>query len=171
MDNRSAGIVATLIAVVLCGCPGLFGVCLGIFVAALSFVPGADIDIFGSSDPAAALTAGVIMFVFGLVFVAIPIAVWLYVRRNQPAAVATVPGQAAPPPPVPSRPVEPVEPAAPSEAFQPAEAQAPRPEPESETRSTGAQVFPLEAPPEQQDREEEPREEDSASDEGIPPAI
>ena len=169
MENRSAGIIATLIAVLLCGCPGLVGVCAGLMAALLSFVPGAEVDIFGSNDPRAALTAGVIMFVVGLIFVAIPIAVWLYVRRTQPAAIATVPGQAVSPPP----PAEPVEPAARAEAFRPTEAPAPRPKPEPETGEPGAQVFPREVPPEERrEPEEKPGPEgDEPSDEEIPPAI
>jgi hypothetical protein len=49
-------------------------------------MPGADIDIAGSSDPMAALVSGLVAIVIGFVLVAIPIAVWFFLVRGKSAA-------------------------------------------------------------------------------------
>ena len=72
MDKRTTGIIATLITVVVCGCPGLFALCMGAMFAVISFIPGADININGSSDPKDALTFGVVAICAGIIFVLIP---------------------------------------------------------------------------------------------------
>ena len=48
MERRTIGIIGTIIAVMLCGLPGLFFLCWGSIAALVSFVPGSEIDIFGS---------------------------------------------------------------------------------------------------------------------------
>lgn len=58
MDKRTTAIVITVVAILLCACPGLFGLFMGGMFALVSFVPGADIDVFGSTDPQAALNFG-----------------------------------------------------------------------------------------------------------------
>ena len=72
MDKRTTGIIATLITVVICGCPGLISLCMGAMFALISFIPNAKIDIFGSHEPSAALTFGVVTLIIGIVFLAIP---------------------------------------------------------------------------------------------------
>ena len=54
MDKRTTGIIATIAAVLLCGLSGLFSVCIGFMIALVGFIPGAEIDMFGSSDPQSA---------------------------------------------------------------------------------------------------------------------
>ena len=104
MENRTAGIVATVIAVFLCGCPGLFALCFGAIAVPVSFSPNAEIDIFGSSDPQSALTSGLVMLCLGLLFIAIPVIVGFLTLRNRPAASAVI--SAAPVrPPSPSAPL------------------------------------------------------------------
>ena len=73
MSKKTTAIIVTLIAVFLCGCPGLFSLFMGALFAIISFVPGADIDMMGSSDPQSALTFGIVAIVIGLVFLAITI--------------------------------------------------------------------------------------------------
>ena len=86
MDQKTTGIIATLVAVVLCGCPGLFGLCFGATFAWAGLVPGSQIDIFGSSDPRSAMTMGIVSLCLGVVFVAIPIVVgFLTLRKKKPA--------------------------------------------------------------------------------------
>jgi hypothetical protein len=58
MNKRTTAIVVTVISVLLCACPGLFALFMGGMFALVSFIPGADIDVFGSSDPQSALTFG-----------------------------------------------------------------------------------------------------------------
>lgn len=84
--NRNTGLIITVISAVLCGCPGLFSCFWGLIASVVSFIPGADIDIGGSSDPMAALTAGVVAGLIGLVLIAIPVAVWFFTVRGKPAA-------------------------------------------------------------------------------------
>jgi hypothetical protein len=78
-------LIATIAAAVLCGCPGLFSCFWGLLAGVVSFVPGADIDIGGSSDPAAALTAGLVAIVIGVIFVVIPVALWFFTVRGKTA--------------------------------------------------------------------------------------
>ena len=51
MDRRTVGIIATAATALLCGCPGLFGLCFGAVMALVGVIPGAEIDLWGSSDP------------------------------------------------------------------------------------------------------------------------
>jgi hypothetical protein len=85
--DRKTGIIITIVTVVLCGCPGLFSCFWGLLMSVISFIPDADIDIGGSSDPAAALFTGLGGVCVGIIFVAIPIAVWFFTVRNKPAAL------------------------------------------------------------------------------------
>ncbi len=86
MDTKTKGIVSTIAAVVLCGCPGLFMCFFGAMSTFVSFVPGADIDVGGSSDPAAATAMGIGALCLSLIFIAIPIAVGFFTLRKKPQA-------------------------------------------------------------------------------------
>ncbi len=83
MEKRTVGIVATVVTVLLCGCPGLFSVCWGLIAATVSFMPNADINIGGSSDPTTALLTGLGACCFGIIFIAIPIAVGFFTLRKK----------------------------------------------------------------------------------------
>ena len=84
MDKKTVAIIVTVIAVLLCGCPGLLGVFGGGLFAIVSFIPGASIDVMGSSNPQSALTTGLIGLCGGLIFVLIAvIAIYLVWRRNK----------------------------------------------------------------------------------------
>ncbi len=86
-ESRTGAIIGTVAAVVLCGCPGLIGLCLGATFLLAGSIPGAEIDIFGSSDPQSALLMGVVSLCGGLIFIAIPIVVGvLTLRKKKPAA-------------------------------------------------------------------------------------
>jgi len=75
MDKRTTSIILTVVAVLLCGCPGLASFCGGAMFAIVSFIPGAEIDVFGSSDPQSALIFGVASLCIGIIFIAIPVIV------------------------------------------------------------------------------------------------
>ena len=96
MDKRNTGIIATVAAALLCGCPGLASLCFGAMFAVTSQIPGAEIDMFGSNDPAQALNYGIGGICVGIVFVIIPIVVGFLMLRKKPGA-APVPS--SPPPP------------------------------------------------------------------------
>ena len=89
MNNRNTGIIATIAAVILCGCPGLFMCFFGATFAMAGLTPGADIDVMGSSDPTTALATGLGTICASLIFIAIPIAVGFFTLRKKPEAVAS----------------------------------------------------------------------------------
>ena len=86
MNNKNTGLIATIAAVVLCGCPGIFMCFMGAMYAFVGSVPGADIDINGSSDPSSAITLGIAMLCVSIIFIAIPIAVGFFTMRKKPEA-------------------------------------------------------------------------------------
>jgi hypothetical protein len=90
MDKKTTGLIATIATAVLCGCPGLFGLCMGSTSLIASFVPGADIDVFGSNDPAAATTMGFVFLCLSLIFIAIPIVVGVVTLRKPKEEAPTV---------------------------------------------------------------------------------
>ncbi len=84
MKDRNTSIIITVAAVVLCGCPGLIGLFAGGLTTMLSFVPGADIDIFGSSEPRSALIFGLSILCLSIIFIAIPALVgYFLLGRNK----------------------------------------------------------------------------------------
>lgn len=112
MDKRTTGIIATVSTALLCGCPGLFGLCMGSTSLIASFVPGAEIDVFGSSDPAAASTMGFVSLCLSVIFIAIPIVVGFVTLRKKPedvAPVAVVPAVPVSTPETQNQPVPPVD--------------------------------------------------------------
>ncbi len=88
MDKRTTGIIATVATTLLCGCPGIFALCFGSISSLVSFIPGADIDIGGSNDPAAALGMGLAALCLGIIGVAVPIVVGVVTLRNKPVPAA-----------------------------------------------------------------------------------
>lgn len=85
MDRKTTAIVATIAAVVLCGCPGMFGLFFGGLFAVISQVPGAEIDMFGKQDPQSALVFGLAAIGISLLFILVPIVVGIIFlrKRNQ----------------------------------------------------------------------------------------
>lgn len=94
MENNSksntAGVVATIASVLLCGLPGLFGLCLGTMMAVIGLIPGAEIDFFGSSEPRRVIMAGLAVLCLSVIFVAIPLVVWsVTLRRKSRQAISS----------------------------------------------------------------------------------
>ncbi|CAG0989498.1 hypothetical protein ANAEL_02211 [Anaerolineales bacterium] len=87
MDAKTKGIIATIAAVVLCGCPGLFMCFFGATTLAASQTPGAEIDVFGSSDPTSAMTMGIVFLCLSIIFILIPIVVGFFMFRKKPEVV------------------------------------------------------------------------------------
>jgi hypothetical protein len=90
MDKRTTSIIATVVAALFCGCPGLFSVCWGAMFAVISQIPGAEIDVMGSSDPSQALFTGIGALCGGLLLVLIPIAVGFFTLRKKEDAPASL---------------------------------------------------------------------------------
>jgi hypothetical protein len=89
MNKKTTAIVVTILTIFLCGCPGLFSLLMGAMFALISFVPGANIDVFGSSDPQSALMFGIGALVLGVICVIITIiailVAWRANKNNPPA--------------------------------------------------------------------------------------
>ncbi len=97
MDKRTQGIVATIVSVLLCGCPGI---CLCLFgaVTAAGFMPY-DVTLNGQT------TTGTMPAYFGIIglcvavlLIAIPVVVGFLTLRNKPAPAPTAgPNEPLPP--------------------------------------------------------------------------
>jgi len=88
MDKKTGGIIATVATALLCGCPGLGGLCWGLIALLASFVPGSQIDIMGSSDPNRAMFTGLGALFGGIIFIAIPVVVGVVTLRKPKSEVA-----------------------------------------------------------------------------------
>ncbi len=95
--NKKTGTILTIVSALLCGCPGLLGLCWGAASAIISFIPGATIDIGGSSDPNTAFFTGLGVLCGGFIFIAIPIVLAVLTFRKKPAAVEPVTEEPLPP--------------------------------------------------------------------------
>jgi hypothetical protein len=105
MDKKNTGLIATIATALLCGCPGLISLCMGAMFAIVGTIPGSDIDIGGSSDPAAAIGTGIAMLCGGVLFIAIPIVVGFVTLRKKPEEATPVSAPVSEPTP----PVSPAE--------------------------------------------------------------
>jgi hypothetical protein len=95
MNNRNTPLIATSVAAVLCGCPGLFGLCFGATTMLAGVTPGADIDVFGRTDQASALTMGGLVLCLSVISIAMPVIIWFVTRRR--AAVSPSDHEPLPP--------------------------------------------------------------------------
>ncbi|MBE0411460.1 MAG: hypothetical protein IBX69_17185 [Anaerolineales bacterium] len=84
-QNKTAVIIALVATIFLCGFPGLIIMFAGGLSMLISFVPGAQIDIIGSSEPRNALVFGALGCILGLIFLAIPIVIAVLTFRRKPA--------------------------------------------------------------------------------------
>jgi hypothetical protein len=98
MDKKQIGIIATIATVLLCGCPGLFSLCMGATFAVVGMIPGAEIDMAGSSDPASAIGLGLGGICIGVLFIAIPIVIGVVTLRKPKAVLADHFSEPLPPP-------------------------------------------------------------------------
>lgn len=85
MDQKTKGIVATVAAVLLCGCPGLF-MCIFGAVSAAGIMPY-NTDVNGvTSSGMVSPTIGYVLVCLSLIFIAIPIVVGVVMLRKKPEA-------------------------------------------------------------------------------------
>ncbi len=102
MTNRTGGLIATIAAVVLCGCPGLFLCIFGAVTAAGVMPYTTEVNGVSSSGTMPSV-AGFGMLCVALIFILIPVIIGFVTLRSKPAPVAT----AVVPPPPPSEPLPP----------------------------------------------------------------
>lgn len=84
MEKRNNALIVTIAAALLCGLPGLCTMFFGAMFALISQIPGADIDVVGSSDPASALSLGLGALCAGLLLLVVPIVVGFFALRKKP---------------------------------------------------------------------------------------
>jgi len=85
MDRKTGSIIALVAAILFCGLPGLCGLCAGPIFTLVGLIPGSEIDIFGSSEPGAAIGYGITTLCMSVVFIAIPVLVWYFLIRKKSA--------------------------------------------------------------------------------------
>jgi hypothetical protein len=91
MENRTAAIIATVAAVLLCGCPGLF-ICVFGAVTASGNMPYNTTDFSGNSTSGIMPTSwGIAMLCVALIFILIPILVGFFTLRKKPVPAAVLP--------------------------------------------------------------------------------
>ncbi len=81
MNNKNTGIIATVAAVVLCGCPGLF-ICL------FGALTAAGKGTFNNSNLSP--TVGFVLLCLSLIFILIPVGVGFFTLRKKPEAATDV---------------------------------------------------------------------------------
>lgn len=88
MDKKMIGIIALIVTILFCGLPGLCGLCGGPLFVIVGFIPGAEIDMFGSTDPGAAIAYGIGAICVSVLFIAIPAVIgYLTLRKKSDAVV------------------------------------------------------------------------------------
>lgn len=84
MNNRTTGIILTILAVLLFGCPGLFCLCSGL-VGAMVGLSGDPYYYLGvDTEPDTALVAGLSIICLSVILIAIPIIVGVFTIRGKP---------------------------------------------------------------------------------------
>jgi len=91
MQNRNVAIIATIAAVLLCGCPGLF-LCIFGAASAAGVMPYNATDFSGNTSSGTVPTSwGFAMLCVALIFILIPILVGFFTLRKKPASNLVVP--------------------------------------------------------------------------------
>ncbi len=80
MNNKNTGIIATVAAVVLCGCPGLFMCLFGAITATGNGT---------FNDQSLGPGVGVALICVALIFILIPVGVGFFTMRKKPEAPAS----------------------------------------------------------------------------------
>jgi hypothetical protein len=88
MNNKTTGIVATVAAVLLCGCPGLFLCIFGAVTATGKMPYNTELNGVSNSGTMPA-GAGIAMLCFSIILIIIPIAVGFFMLRKKPEAAAS----------------------------------------------------------------------------------
>jgi len=92
MNNKNTGIIATVAAALLCGCPGLF-LCL---FGAVSAAGAGTFDLNGQGGGIPPMV-GVALVCVSLILILIPVGVGFFTLRKKPEAAAPVSNEPLPP--------------------------------------------------------------------------
>ena len=88
MNNKNTGIIATVAAVLLCGCPGLFLCIFGAVTATGNMPYTTELNGVSNSGTMPA-GAGIAMLCSSIILIIIPIAVGFFTLRKKPEAPAS----------------------------------------------------------------------------------
>ena len=88
MEPKTKGIIATIAAVVLCGCPGLFICIFGAVTATGNMPYNTELNGVSNSGMMPA-SAGFVMLCFSLIAILIPIAVGYFTLRKKPEVISS----------------------------------------------------------------------------------
>lgn len=126
MNNRTTGIIVTVIAVLLFGCPGLICLCSGV-TAAIFGLSGDPYYYAGlDANPGSVLISGLSIICLSVILIAIPVLVGFFTLRRKPNSdddeVITIDAEAYEPsePDTPEVPTDQEEPDEPEEDIPPA---------------------------------------------------
>lgn len=89
MNNKSTGIIATIAAAILCGCPGLFLCIFGAFTATGNMPFSTEVNGISNSGTLPP-TVGYVLLCLSLIFVLIPVAIGFFTLRKKPEAATEV---------------------------------------------------------------------------------
>lgn len=90
MNNKNTGMIATIAAVVLCGCPGLFLCLFGAFTASGNMPYSTEVNGVSNSGVLPA-SYGIAMLCFALILILIPVGVGFFTLRKKPETLQDVP--------------------------------------------------------------------------------
>jgi choline-glycine betaine transporter len=81
MENRTAAVIITILAILFCGCPGLAFLCFGVtdFIDYYAF----NSYIYGISDQTASNIGGIAGICAGILFIAIAVVISVLVLRRK----------------------------------------------------------------------------------------
>jgi hypothetical protein len=90
MNNKNTGMIATIAAVVLCGCPGLFLCIFGAVTASGNMPYNTEINGISNSGILPS-SYGAAMLCLALIFILIPVAVGFFTLRKKPETSQDLP--------------------------------------------------------------------------------
>lgn len=96
MNNKNTGMIATIAAVVLCGCPGLCFCIFGAVTAAGLMPYTTELNGVSNSGTMPA-SAGIAMLCFSIIAILIPIGVGFFTLRKKPEAAVAPSDESLPP--------------------------------------------------------------------------
>jgi hypothetical protein len=81
--NRKTGYILIIIAIILCGLPGIFTALGGVFVAGSGFLADkAQLKLDTNLDQSSVMLTGMGGVCLGVVLIAIPLLIWLWPKRR-----------------------------------------------------------------------------------------
>ncbi len=79
MDKKTISLISVVMTTILCGLPGLAGLCLGSLSILGAYIPNDTLD---PGDANLAISGGIILLIVSLLFVAIPVVIgYLSLKR------------------------------------------------------------------------------------------